>query len=99
MKTNFEKLKEYEENETPIPSYDDFLDMKENIAYMNKRMNIFKKLLKDCQVLLFHNGFLFDKEPRNQAFNLINKIDSVLYNRQDLGAAIKLNNKNWKKVK
>lgn len=56
-------------------SVDEMMSVKEEVIEKNKRI---EKLLKECQILLFNNGFLFNKPDRQKAINLICKITNEL---------------------
>lgn len=74
----YDLLKEYKDHHRRVPTYDEYMDMKENVNYMDAELGTVRKLLKECQVLLFNNCFTFDKDLKDKSIKLINKISGVL---------------------
>lgn len=82
--TNYDILKEYEEHNCPLPSYDEWFKIK-NLASLTlllqeknieclHRENKLKELLKECKPYIGYDTYEFDEKVNK----LLTKIDEAL---------------------
>lgn len=87
--TNYDILKEYEAHQTPVPSYDEWKQLKERVSKLEKMqysytpeewntmlrtVNRTKELLKECRPYIGFDTYEFDEKVSK----LLDKIDEVL---------------------
>ena len=54
------------------------MELRDQLEAERVKVKKYKKLLKECQLLLFDNGFTFDKEDRKKCVDLLARLSEVL---------------------
>lgn len=75
--TNYDILKEYEAHKTPVPTYDEYKAMQDQIVDASKKVENLGYLLKECKANLINRHIIIEElgkleNPTRDLFTRIN---------------------------